>query len=442
MKLTKIATALLFLAPAYLSAATQDFTYRNGYKVTVDQASPEVSIQIKNNKPTQSISTPNSNGISHNYFSEFNVGKRGLNIDNAPSARVIINEVTGTNISQLDGKMAVIGKQANLIIANPNGINCNSCSVSNVGQLTLLAGNTVPDNTTGKLTGFKNISGDVLVNNVKSKAIRSNLTIIAVSADIRNSDINAPMTTLNVGAEKIDFSNKITSQIAKQKPGRGHLINEAKTHSVSGIGEDTKIKGSLTVNATNSSFSNDGAITGNTVNLNLLHSEFMNDGYIKASTIDVNAKGGSISNGNTLFAKQLSGKYNGDFSLSNNVAMTGKSTFSVGTLTLTSNNINNPIDLNNSEYQGIYRDNTLQIDNESSFYVSSFNINGGHDTIKIKNKNIMGAGLVNINGGSVTLHNDKLLAVKAGSTVHGILGTFGNGINHEHITATTHDFDM
>ncbi|OBU08772.1 hypothetical protein AYY16_05880 [Morganella psychrotolerans] len=242
--------------------------------------------------------------------------------------------------------------------------------------------------------------------------------------------------------KKIDFSDKITSQIAEQKLDRGHLINEAKTYSASGIDEDTKIKGNLTVNATNSSFSNDGVITGNTVNLNLLHSEFMNDGYIKASTINVNAKGGSISNSNTLFAKQLSGTYNGDFSLSNNVAMAGKSTFSVGTLTLTSNNINNLIDLNNSEYQGVYRDNTLTIDNESSFYVSSFNINGSHDTINIKNKKIMGAGLVNINGGSVRLHNEDLLAVKAGSTVHGILGTFGNGINHENITATTHDFNM
>ncbi|EPG9560480.1 filamentous hemagglutinin N-terminal domain-containing protein, partial [Morganella morganii] len=121
MKLTKIATVLLFLSPAYLSAATQDFTYRDGYKITTDQASPEVNIRIKDNKPTQSISTPNSNGISHNYFTEFNVGKNGLNIDNSPSARVIINEVTGTNISQLDGTMAIIGKQASLVIANPNG---------------------------------------------------------------------------------------------------------------------------------------------------------------------------------------------------------------------------------------------------------------------------------------------------------------------------------
>ncbi|WP_247715273.1 hypothetical protein [Morganella morganii] len=60
MKLTKIATVLLFLSPAYLSAATQDFTYRNGYKITADQASPEVNIRIKDNKPTQSISAPNS----------------------------------------------------------------------------------------------------------------------------------------------------------------------------------------------------------------------------------------------------------------------------------------------------------------------------------------------------------------------------------------------
>ncbi|OBU08774.1 hypothetical protein AYY16_05895 [Morganella psychrotolerans] len=213
MELTKIATALLFLAPAYLSAATQDFTYRNGYKITVDQVSPDVNIQIKNNKPTQSITAPNSNGISHNYFSEFNVGKRGLNIDNAPSARVIINEVTGTNISQLKGKTAIIGKQASLVIANPNGINCNNCAVSNVSHLTLLAGNTVPDVTTGKLTGFKNITNDVIVNNVKKDTIKNKLTLTGKNIELNNSYINSPETKINIGMDVIDFSDKLKYQI-------------------------------------------------------------------------------------------------------------------------------------------------------------------------------------------------------------------------------------
>ena len=134
---------------------------------------------------------------------------------------MIINEVTGTNISQLDGTMAIIGKQASLVIANPNGVNCNSCGVSNVSHLTLLAGNTSLDVTTGKLIGFKNITNNVIVSNVK-KCDKSNLTLTGNSVEINSSYVNSPHTTINIGADNIDLKNNLNSQISDVKltPGK------------------------------------------------------------------------------------------------------------------------------------------------------------------------------------------------------------------------------
>lgn len=444
MKLTKIATVLLFLSPAYLSAATQDFAYRNGYKITVDQASPEVNIRIKDNKPTQSISTPNSNGISHNYFTEFNVGKNGLNIDNSPSARVIINEVTGTNISQLDGTMAIIGKQASLVIANPNGVNCNSCAVSNVSHLTLLAGNTSPDVTTGRLTGFKNITNNVFVSNVKKNAIKSNLTLTGNSVDINSSYINSPHTTINIGADNIVLKNNIKSQISDVKLTPGKVVNNSDSYSYSLIDSDTKIRGKMTVNAKSAMLTNDGDIISPEVNLNLLHSELINNGSLKASNININAKNGSISNYQKISTKNLTADYNGDFSIYNTTSGRKPNNFYAQNMSINSHNINHMIDLKNNAYQGYLRDNTLSVSNDTGakFETGQLNIAGNHDAVHIKNDGVMFTGKMNVAAGSVQFYNDHYLGIDADSAIHGIVGVYGNGSRNENVSVTTHNLDI
>lgn len=444
MKLTKIATVLLFLSPAYLSAATQDFTYRNGYKITADQASPEVNIRIKDNKPTQSISTPNSNGISHNYFTEFNVGKRGLNIDNAPSARVIINEVTGTNISQLNGTMAIIGKQASLVIANPNGVNCNSCGVSNISHLTLLAGNTSPDVTTGRLTGFKNITNNVIVNNVKKNAIKSNLTLTGNRVEINNSYVNSPHTTINIGADNIVLKNNLKSQISDVKLTPGKVVNNSDSHSNSWLDSDTKIRGKMTVNAKNATLTNDGDIISSEVNLNLLHSELINDGSLKASNININAKNSNISNYQKISTKNLTADYNGDFSIYNTTSGGKINHFYANNMSINSHNVNNMIDLKNNAYQGYLRDNTLSVSNDTGarFETRQFNIAGKHDSVHIKNDGVMFTGKMNAAAGSVQFYNNHFLRIDADSAIHGIIGVYGNGSRNENVSVTTHNFDI
>ncbi|GDX36250.1 hypothetical protein LBMAG18_07610 [Alphaproteobacteria bacterium] len=110
------------------------------------------------------ISSPNSSGVSHNLFSDFNVSQSGLIINNSNtgernivqsqlagiipinpnlqgnnSASLIINEVISGNLSQLNGFVEIAGQKSDLIIANPNGISINGAGFINVNNLNIVA---------------------------------------------------------------------------------------------------------------------------------------------------------------------------------------------------------------------------------------------------------------------------------------------------------------
>ncbi|WP_454764124.1 filamentous hemagglutinin N-terminal domain-containing protein [Cupriavidus campinensis] len=80
-------------------------------------------------------------GVSTNTYREFNVPRAGVDLDNAAArARTILNQVTGTNPSLLEGQLSVLGPRANVVIANPNGISVNGMVVRNMGNLALTTG--------------------------------------------------------------------------------------------------------------------------------------------------------------------------------------------------------------------------------------------------------------------------------------------------------------
>lgn len=80
-------------------------------------------------------------GVSYNTYGQFNVGKAGADFNNAGiNARNIVNQVTGTNPSLIEGPMAVLGPRANIVLANPNGITVNGGSFINTGNVALTTG--------------------------------------------------------------------------------------------------------------------------------------------------------------------------------------------------------------------------------------------------------------------------------------------------------------
>jgi filamentous hemagglutinin family protein len=130
-------------------------------------------IEAPNGTPMVMIATPGANGLSHNTYTEFGVGPGGAILNNADSntiltdlagqvqgnsnlsggaASIILNEVTSTNPSVLNGFLEVAGQQADVIVANPNGITCDGCGFINTNRGTLTTG--TPTVEAGALTGF------------------------------------------------------------------------------------------------------------------------------------------------------------------------------------------------------------------------------------------------------------------------------------------------
>jgi filamentous hemagglutinin len=118
--------------------------------------------QAGNGVTVVNIVTPNGSGLSHNKYRKFIVGQQGAILNNSNQdnqlsqlggqltsnqqlatsgpARVILNEVGGSNRSLLKGTIEVHGGQADVIIANPNGITCNGCGFINAPKVTLSTG--------------------------------------------------------------------------------------------------------------------------------------------------------------------------------------------------------------------------------------------------------------------------------------------------------------
>ncbi|UUE46961.1 hemagglutinin repeat-containing protein [Pectobacterium aroidearum] len=190
--------------------------------------------QAGNGVPVINIATPNSAGISHNQYQDFNVDKPGLILNNGTAqlnptqlggliqnnpnlkgkaADAIINEVVSTNRSTLAGYLEVGGKQASVIVANPNGITCDGCGFINTPQVTLTTGKPKLD-AQGNLQHIDVTRGDITLTGQGLDASKSDyLSLIARTAQI-NAGLNANDTQIVLGANQVDATGKVTAQAA------------------------------------------------------------------------------------------------------------------------------------------------------------------------------------------------------------------------------------
>lgn len=127
------------------------------------------------------IAPATNRGISHNTYSSFSVPGIGANLINTGvNAGLIVNEVTSANRSFLNGPLEIQGRQAHLVIANPNGITVDGASFRNVGGLVLSTGRVNYDGAgANSLVRVSSGTGDILVEGAGLTGTMSTVQMIA-----------------------------------------------------------------------------------------------------------------------------------------------------------------------------------------------------------------------------------------------------------------------
>ena len=153
--------------------------------IAVDPSAPAnqqaIITQTANGLPQVNIQTPSSAGVSRNKYSQFDVDKNGVILNNSANnvqtqlagwvqgnsllaggtARIILNEVNSQHPSYLNGPMEIAGSKAQLVIANPAGISCDGCGFINADRSTLTTGRALMNN--GQLSGFLVERGNISI---------------------------------------------------------------------------------------------------------------------------------------------------------------------------------------------------------------------------------------------------------------------------------------
>ncbi|MCL2369579.1 MAG: filamentous hemagglutinin N-terminal domain-containing protein, partial [Alphaproteobacteria bacterium] len=286
------------------------------------------------NIPILNINAPTRGGVSHNRFTEFNVDENGLIINNSnfrnynpharsvltgehiefnrnfgtgDAARVILNEVVSNSVSMLAGQTEIFGQQADLIIANPNGITCVGCGFINTGRLSLITGTpTMTDD--GRIQNF-DISGTGMLH-IKGVGTTHFGMFAPSHADLVSSMVkiagqihaNGDVTILT-GNDVFDYENRIVTsnathsiEVAIDSTAVGGIFaNNIRIHATQ-EGFGIRTNGNLVADMGNVKITADGDIVMRNAAASediIIRSESANviarDGYMYARNINIYA---------------------------------------------------------------------------------------------------------------------------------------------------------
>ena len=259
--------------------------------------------EARNGMTVVNINTPNDKGLSHNQYDAFNVDHKGLILNNAnrpvntelagyimgnpnlvgPTANTILNEVTGTGATSMNGALEVAGNKAHVIIANPNGISVNNGTFINANSATLTTGNPIINN--GSITGYQVQQGSITIGEKGLNASKTARTDLLAEAVQLNGKVWAKDAQVVTGKNtvSVDSSGKVT--------------NVHKTGESSQVGLDVAAIGGMYANSMYLVGTNDGFGVNNQGVLSAQNKltvdstgKLQNIGTIAATAADVTTK--------------------------------------------------------------------------------------------------------------------------------------------------------
>lgn len=202
-------------------------------------------LQTANGLPQVNIQTPSAAGVSRNTYQQFDVQPNGAILNNSRTnvqtqlggfvganpwlatgpARVILNEVNSGNPSQLRGYVEVAGQRAEVIIANPAGINVNGGGFLNANRVTLTTGSPVLNG--GALEGFRVQGGNVSIGGAGLDTSTADYTAILARAVQVNAGIWAKELRVATGANDIDAAQHNATPIAGTGAAPSYAVDVA-----------------------------------------------------------------------------------------------------------------------------------------------------------------------------------------------------------------------
>ena len=242
------------------------------------------------------IQTPSAAGVSMNQYKQFDTQTNGTVLNNSRtntntqtagwiqanpwlatgSARVIVNQVNSSNPSRLTGNIEVAGQRADLIIANPSGININGAAIINAKRTTFTTG--APQLNNGNLTGYQVNQGHINIEGTGLNTQGSDYTDLLARAVKINAGIWANNLAITTGANSINATNDNitpnaatgtaptiaidTSALGGMYAGKITLIGTENGVGVNNAGQIAASAGNVTIDA-NGMLSNSGTINSN-----------------------------------------------------------------------------------------------------------------------------------------------------------------------------------
>ena len=319
-----LALGFVFLSP---SVHAEDMAIRADKSAPGNQQ-PTV-LQTGNGLPQVNIQTPSAGGVSRNQYSQFDVAEKGAVLNNARKAaqtqmagwvqgnpnlargeaKVILNEVNSANPSRLKGYVEVAGKKADVVIANPSGIQCDGCGVINAGRTTLTTGKAEVEN--GELKGYRVKGGKVTVGQKGMDNSQSDYTdIIADKAEIKGGVWSKKGIKVTTGKNNVDRTNdsvvyvgdKNTDNTDRTSDTQGE--NQSYSVDVSQLGGMYSEKIHLVDNGQGLGVRNAGHIGASAGSVKIdSQGKIVNEGFIGGSeNAQLNAKK-NIENRGTVYAK-------------------------------------------------------------------------------------------------------------------------------------------
>ena len=326
-------TLALWLAGGLVSAAQAG-------TITADRGAPggqrPTVLQTGNGLPQVNIQTPNDQGLSHNKYSQFDVGERGAVLNNSQhstqtqlagqvagnpwlakgSAKVILNEVNSMNPSQLHGFVEVAGKKADVIIANPAGIACSGCGFINAGHNTLAAGRVQIKN--GQVAGYDVDRGRIVISGGGMDGSRQDYTHLIGRAVEVNARLQAGDLQITTGRNQTDADGNVVVVKADDAEGRPQfavdtsslggmygrritLVGTERGVGVRNAGEIGAMQGKFTLSA-QGKISNSGTLYAQQ-DLTLKTAQLDNQGHISSGSNLQIASQGDVTNKGTLSAE-------------------------------------------------------------------------------------------------------------------------------------------